>query len=85
MGVELLAFDLSFEAVLGLHHNVHQFIVVNLPLFDTAQIPGAAFVVDDEGHNAVAQARFLPFYGVLRLPRRFVPGNDTEVRWLFSL
>ena len=56
MGVEFLEFDLGFEAVLGFHDHIHQFVAVNLPLFDTTEITGAAFVVDDEWHNAVAQA-----------------------------
>lgn len=56
MGVELLEFDLGFEAVLGFHYHVYQFVAVDLPLFDTPEIAGAAFVVDDEWHNAVAQA-----------------------------
>lgn len=34
MGVEFLKFDLSFEAVLGFHYHVHQFIPVVVPLFD---------------------------------------------------
>ena len=56
MGVELLEFDLGFEAVLGFHYHVHQFVTVIVPLFDTTEVAGAAFVVDDEGHNIVAQA-----------------------------
>ena len=56
VGVELLEFDLGFEAVLGFHDHVYQFVVVFVPLFDAAQIPGAAFVVDDEGHHIMAQA-----------------------------
>ena len=56
MGVELLEFDLGFEAVLGFHYHVYQFVAVDLPLFDTPEIAGAALVVDDEWHNAVAQA-----------------------------
>ena len=56
VGVELLEFDLGFEAVLGFHDDVHQFVTVNLPFFDTPEVTGAAFVVDDERHNAVAQA-----------------------------
>ena len=56
MGVEFLEFDLGFEAVLGFHHHVHQFVPVVVPLFDTSEVSGAALVVDDEGHNVVAQA-----------------------------
>ena len=56
VGIELLEFDLGFEAVLGFHHNVHQFVPVIVPLFDTPKVSGAAFVVNDEGHNVVAQA-----------------------------
>jgi hypothetical protein len=56
MGVEFLEFDLGFKAVLGFHYHVYQFVSVGVPLFDAAQIPGTAFVVDDEGHNVMAQA-----------------------------
>ena len=55
MGAELLKFDLGFEAVLGFHYHVYQFVLVNLSLFDATEVSGAAFVVDDEGHNIVAQ------------------------------
>ena len=56
VGVELLEFDLGFEAVLGFHYHVYQLIAVIVPLFDTSEVSGAAFVVDDEWHNSVAQA-----------------------------
>ena len=56
MGVELLEFDLGFEAVLGFHHHVHQFVVVVVPFFDATKVAGAALIVNDEGHNVVAQA-----------------------------
>ena len=56
MGVELLDLDLGFEAVLCFHYHVDQFVVVVVPLFDAPEIPGTAFVVDDEGHHIVAQA-----------------------------
>ena len=56
MGVELLELDLGFEAFLGFHDYIHQFVVVNLPFFDATEVAGAAFVVDDEGHHIVAQA-----------------------------
>ena len=56
VGVEFLEFDLGFEAVLGFHYYVYQFVVVNLPFFDTPEVTGAAFVVDDERHHIVAQA-----------------------------
>ena len=56
MGVELLELDLGFEAFLGFHDYIHQFVVVNLPFFDATEVAGAAFVVDDERHNVVAQA-----------------------------
>ena len=58
VGVEFLEFDLGFEAVLGFHYHVHQFVPIIVPLFDATQIPGAAFVVYDEGHHIVAQAFF---------------------------
>ena len=56
VGAEFLELDLGFEAVLGFHYHVHQFVVINLPLFDATEVAGTAFIVDDEGHNAVAQA-----------------------------
>ena len=56
VGVELLEFDLGFEAVLGFHHHVHQFIVVIVPLFDATEVAGAAFVVDNERHDIMTQA-----------------------------
>ena len=56
VGVELLEFDLGFEAILGFHDYVQQFIVVFVPFFDAPEVSGAAFVVDDEWHNIVAQA-----------------------------
>ena len=56
VGVELLEFDLGFEAVLGFHYHVHQFVVVFVPFLDTPEVAGSAFVVDDEWHNAMAQA-----------------------------
>ena len=55
MGAELLKFDLGFEAVLGFHHHVHQFVAVFVPFLDTTEVAGAAFVVDDKWHHAVAQ------------------------------
>ena len=58
MGVELLKFDLGFEAVLGFHYHVYKFVVVIVPFFDAAEVAGTAFVVDDEWHNIVAQAFF---------------------------
>ena len=39
VGVELLELDLGFEAVLGFHYHVHQFISVGVPFFDATQIP----------------------------------------------
>ena len=56
MGVEFLELDLGFEAVLGFHYHVHQFVPVNLPFLDATEVTGAAFIVDDEGHHIVAQA-----------------------------
>ena len=56
MGVEFLELDLGFEAVLGFHDYVYQFVPVVVPLFDTTEVAGAAFVVDDERHHIVAQA-----------------------------
>ena len=34
VGVEFLELDLGFDAVLGFHYHVHQFIPVVVPLFD---------------------------------------------------
>ncbi len=56
VGVEFLELDLGFEAVLGFHYHIYQFVPVGMPFFDTPEIPGTAFVVDDEGHHIVAQA-----------------------------
>ena len=55
MGAEFLELDLGFEAVLGFHYHVYQFVVVIVPFFDVADIAGTAFIIDDEGHNVVAQ------------------------------
>ena len=41
VGVELLEFDLGFEAVLGFHDYVYQFVAIGVPFLDAAQIPGA--------------------------------------------
>ena len=59
VGVELLEFDLGFEAFLSFHYYVHQFVPVGVPFFDAAQITGAALVVDDEGHHIVANLLFV--------------------------
>ena len=56
MGVEFLEFDLGFEAVLGFHHHVHQFIPVVVPFLDATKVAGPALIIDDERHYAVAQA-----------------------------
>lgn len=56
MGVEFLEFDLGFEAVLGFHYHVYQFVPVCVPFLDALKVAGSAFVIDDEGHNIVAQA-----------------------------
>lgn len=56
MGVEFLEFDLGFEAVLGFHNYVYQFVVVVLPFFDAPEVAGSALVVDDKGHNVMTQA-----------------------------
>ena len=55
MGVEFLEFNLGFEAVLGFHHHIHQFVPVGVPFFNAPEVTGAAFVVDNERHNVVAQ------------------------------
>ena len=56
MGVELLEFNLGFETVLGFHDYVHKFVSIGVPFFDSAQVAGAAFIIDDKGHYTVAQA-----------------------------
>jgi hypothetical protein len=56
VGAEFLEFDLGFKAILGFHYHVYEFVSVGVPLFDPAQVSGAAFVVDDEWHNSMAQA-----------------------------
>ena len=56
VSVELLEFDLGFEAFLGFHNYVHQFVVVFVPFFDAPEVARAAFIVDDEWHHIVAQA-----------------------------
>ena len=55
VGVELLKLDLGFEAVLGFHYHVYQFVTVIVPLFDTTKVAGAAFVINNKGHHIVAQ------------------------------
>ena len=56
MGVEFLELDLGFEAVLGFHYHIHQFVVVFVPFLDATEVTGAALVVDDEWHHIVTQA-----------------------------
>ena len=68
VGVELLEFDLGFEAVLGFHDYVYQFVPVGVPFFDATEVTGAVFVVDDEGHPIVAQAFFCSNIDRSKLP-----------------
>ena len=56
MGVELLEFDLGFEAVLDFHDYVYQFVVIVVPLLDATEVSGATLIVNDEWHDIVAQA-----------------------------
>jgi hypothetical protein len=56
VGVEFLEFDLGFESILCFHYHVYKFVTVVVPLFDASEVSGAAFIVDDERHNAMAQA-----------------------------
>lgn len=56
MGAELLKFNLGFEAVLGFHHNIYQFVPVAMPFLDATEVTGTAFVVYDEWHYIMAQA-----------------------------
>lgn len=46
MGVEFLEFDLGFEAVLGFHDYIHQFVAVIVPFLDSPEVAAAAFAVD---------------------------------------
>ena len=82
VGVELLEFDLGLEAVLGFHYHFYQFVAVNLPLFDTTEMTGTAFIVDDEWHNAVAQA-LLTFIAHIKLPI-ISPKIAPYITFLFS-
>ena len=75
VGVELWEFDLGLKAVLGFHHYIHQFVAVVVPFFDATEVSGAAFVVDDEWHNAVAQA-FLKEYQSAYTAISILEGED---------
>ena len=45
---------MGFEAALGFHHHFTQDAGIIVPLPDTLQVPAAALIVDDEGHDIVA-------------------------------
>ena len=53
---EALQGDLSLEAHLGFHTDIHQNAAVLVPLADAVQIAGAALIIDDKGCDTVAQA-----------------------------
>ncbi len=83
MGAEFLEFDLGFEAVLGFHYHIYQFIPVIMPFLDATKVTGAAFVVDDKGHHIVVQA-FLEHQqsahtAIAILKGEYLLKTDTEV------
>ena len=89
VGVEFLELDVGFEAVLSFHDHIHQFVSVGVPFLDTAQIPGAAFVVDDERHHTVAQALLehqeSPYPSVAVLKGEDLLEADVEVQNVVAL
>ena len=48
--------DLSLEAHLGFHADIHQNTAVLVPLADAIQIASAALIIDDEGRNLMPEA-----------------------------
>ena len=48
--------DLSLEAHLGFHTDIHQNTAILVPLADAVQIAGAALIVDDKGRDLVPEA-----------------------------
>jgi len=75
VGVELLEFDLGFEVILGFHYHIHQFVVVDLPFLNAPKVSGAAFIVDDEWHDIVAQT-FLEHKQSAHAPVSVFKGED---------
>ena len=53
---EALQGDLSLEAHLGFHTDIHQDTAILVPLADAVQIAGAALIVDDKRRNLVPEA-----------------------------
>ena len=48
VGAEFLALDLGFEAILGFHYHVYQFVPVVVPFFDTTVVTGTVLIINDE-------------------------------------
>ena len=55
---EALQGDLSLEAHLGFHTDIHQDTAILVPLTDAIQIAGTALIVDDEGRDIMPEAFF---------------------------
>ena len=89
VGVEFLEFDLGFEAVLGFHYHVYQFIPVVVPFLDATEVTGAALVVDNKGHYIMSQT-FLEHQqsthpAVAVLKREYLLEADVEVQNVVAL
>ena len=82
MGVEFLEFDLGFEAVLGFHDYVHKFVPVSVPLFDATQIPGTAFIVDDESKELMMLTIFT--FGFVERRQHRLTNPIKGVKWLVN-
>ena len=54
--MESLQLDLGLKPVLSLHHYVNHFEPVIVPFLDAPEVSGSALVIDNKGHNAMAQA-----------------------------
>ena len=54
--METLQLDLGLKSLLSLHHHINQFIPIIVPFLDAPEVSGSALVIDNEGHNAMAQA-----------------------------
>ena len=50
-----LQLNLGIEAALGFHHNFTQDARIIVPLPDALQVPAAALIVQDEGHDLMPQ------------------------------
>ena len=49
-----LQLNLGIEAALGFHYHFTQDTGIIVPFPDAFQVPAAALIVDDEGHDIVA-------------------------------